>query len=146
MTRKAYDESEAMRQRGTLNLDGLVLFDPPPPDLPPSRSEARIQKIRAVQEGKYRHWIDRGKPVALEVARAKGSVTAASFRAEAALRDGVLPPTYGEDRTLSFIPAIFAELVSEGLLEKVRHQNGAPVKEYDPKTRNFHVVHRIPSL
>lgn len=138
-------DSGKVVDRGT---DGLAMFAPPaeepavvveePEPLPP-RADKRAKAMR-ITDAKMRRWIDAGRPVALEVARAKGKVTAALFREEAELRK-VLPPTTGEDRTLSYIPHIFAELVAEGYLEKQRHPNGDPVREYDPETRNEHNVY-----
>jgi hypothetical protein len=54
-----------------------------------------------------------------------------------------LPPTYGEQRALSYLPAMFAELCRDGQLEKVRHPNGAPVKVYSKVTGNDQVVYRL---
>ena len=108
---------------------------------PLSQRGHRRKQSKRLREGKTQRWIDAGIPVALAVARANGKVTAATFRAEAELRKGVLPPKYGEDRTLSYITSIFAALVRSGHLRKERHQNGKAVTAYDPKTGNEHVVY-----
>lgn len=116
----------------------------PPPDpaaITPinPKGEDRRAKARAIQESGARRWILAGKPIALEVARKDGKVTAASFRKAAdALHQ--LPPSYGEQRALGWISAMFNELVREGALEKARHENGAPVRVYGGRN-NDHVVY-----
>lgn len=136
---------------------GLSLFDPPPaepehvpPPTPPAgtipetastRAQRRREKVRALHEAGDRRWIDAGNPVVLAVIKAKGRVTAETFRAAAEHVPGVLPPSYKEDRTLSYLSTMFAELVREGHIEKLLRSDGSVVKEYSHEHRNEHVVY-----
>lgn len=121
-------------------------FDPPDPapvqPLPVTVTLERKQKRREIAIAGARRWIDVGKPIALAVAKKDGKVTAASFR-KAADSLNALPPTYDNQRALGWISAMFNELVREGALEKARHPNGAPVREYGGRA-NLHTVYRCP--
>lgn len=133
----------------------LDLLRPPPPDPAGSDSGSNIvgtkqepttvrrRKARALQESGARRWILAGKPIALEVARDRGSVTAETFRAAAHKLDA-LPPTYGEQRALSWIPSMFWQLCREGLLRKRRRVDGSVVKVYSEEQGNDQVVYEIP--
>jgi hypothetical protein len=116
--------------------------DPAPKTLPEQRRLTRSQKKREIQEARARRWIDALKPIALEVAKRDGRVYAETLRQEAALRDK-LPPSYGDQRSLSFLPAVFAELCREGALRKQRHLNGQPVRRYSKAMRNDQVIYEL---
>ncbi len=111
---------------------------PLPPDPAPPKID-RARKRREIAVSGARRWIDAGKPIALAVAKRDGKVTAASFR-KAADSLNALPPSYGEQRALGWISAMFNELVREGALEKMRHPNGAPVRIYGGRN-NDHVCY-----
>ena len=96
----------------------------------------------AMQAAGARRWIDVGKPIAMAVARRDGTVTAETFRAAAA-ELGKLPPTYGAQRALSWLPALFAELVKEGQLRKARNPDGTSAKRYSKDMGNDQVVYRV---
>lgn len=89
-----------------------------------------------------RRWIDAGKPIAVMVAHRDGSVTAETFRATAADLNK-LPPTYGAQRALSWLPALFSELVKERKLVKARRADGSVVKRYSKLMGNSHVVYEL---
>jgi hypothetical protein len=139
-------------QRRDIGVDGLALFEQPvdpatPPPAPPAPSpvtarpsDIRREKARRIREQRWRRWIDAGKPVALAVVRAAGKVTADTFRSEAEKHLGVLPPEYGEDRTGSYVSAMFAEMVREGTLQKRTRADGSVVKEYSANG-NEHTVY-----
>lgn len=121
---------------------------PPPRPLPPnrkrsgtSRAERRRKSILLQQQG-ARRWIDAGKPVALMVAHRDGFVTAETFRATAAELHK-LPPTYGAQRALSWLPALFAELVKERKLSKARRPDGSVIKRYSKEMGNDQVVYEL---
>lgn len=99
--------------------------------------KAKAQRIRDAEQSR---WIIAGKPIALAVLKRDGKVTAATFRKEAELRKA-LPPSYDNQRALAYIPAMFAELVADGSLEKSRRADESVVKVYDPETRNEHVCY-----
>jgi hypothetical protein len=128
----------------------------PPPD-PAESEDARVapcagrgsanrvdrrQKARDIQEAGARRWILAGKPIAIEVARIRGKVTAETFRAAAEKLDA-LPPTYGEQRALSWIPSMFYSLCQEGSLRKRRRVDGSVVKEYSEEQGNDQVVYEL---
>lgn len=125
--------------------------DPTPPPRPTvpgrrsrsgtSRAERRRKAILLQQQG-ARIWIDAGKPIAMAVAHRDGCVTAETFRATAA-ELGKLPPTYGAQRALSWLPALFAELVKEKQLVKARHPDGSAVKRYSKEMGNDQVVYEL---
>lgn len=125
-------------------LDDTLPAPPPPTDrpaIPGVRSTAeRRAKARAIQAAGKRRWIDAGKPIALEVAKRDGRVTADTFRTAAA-DFNKLPPTYGEQRALSYIPLVFSELVRAGRLQKLTRDDGSVVKEYCSENGNSHVVY-----
>lgn len=106
------------------------------------KGEDRRQKARAIQESGARRWILAGKPIALEVARVRGEVTAETFRA-AAEKLNALPPTYGAQRALSWIPSMFYHLCREGQLQKRRRVDGSIVKAYSESMGNFHTVYEL---
>ena len=105
-------------------------------------ANSRRQKARDIQESGARRWILAGKPIALEVARVRGEVTAETFRA-AAEKLGALPPTYGEQRALSWIPSMFYQMCTEGSLRKRRRVDGSVVKVYSDEQGNDQVVYEI---
>lgn len=122
----------------------LDFLRPPPDPAPPAPKTAALERKRKRHEiavSGARRWIDAGMPIAIAVARKEGKVTAASFR-EAADKLNALPPSYGNQRSLGWISAMFNELVREGSLEKARHENGAPVRVYGGRN-NPHVVYRL---
>lgn len=121
----------------------------PPPDpaetttpLNPKGVADRRRKARELQESGARRWIDAGRPIALEVAKNRGKVTAETFRA-AAEKLNALPPTYGEQRALSWIPSMFYQLCHEGTLQKRRRVDGSVVKEYSEEQGNDQVVYEL---
>lgn len=127
------------------------LFDEPPTtNLESSGSslvvveQSRLSAVHDSLTVTARHWIDQGKPVAVAVAKAHGKVTAEMFRAEASKR-GKLPPTYGEQRALSWIPCMFSELCKEGQLQKRTRSDGSVVREYSKAQANDQVVY-IPAI
>lgn len=91
------------------------------------RGESRVEAVHDALTDSARHWIDLGKPIAVAVAKAQGKVTAETFRAEASKRGKLRPEE--EQRSLSYIPVMFAELCKEGHIEKRRHANGKADKE-----------------
>jgi hypothetical protein len=115
----------------------------PEPVVPPAPVEDRRRKVRAIHDAGARRWIEAGKPIALLVAAQDGQVTAETFRAAAEKLPHALPPGYGDQRALSWIPAMFAELCRDGHIEKARHPNGATVKVYSKETGNAHAVYRL---
>lgn len=129
-----------------MNAQLDFLRDPPPPDsaITPyhPKGEDRRRKARDIQESGARRWILAGKPIALEVARVRGEVTAETFRA-AAEKLGALPPTYGEQRAFSWIPSMFYQLCTEGSLRKRRRVDGSVVKVYSEEQGNDQVVYEI---
>lgn len=120
----------------------LDLLRPPPEPAPISVSpkQNRRAKARAIQESGARRWILAGKPIALEVARVRGEVTAETFRA-AAEKLNALPPTYDNQRALSWIPSMFYQLCHEGRLQKRRRVDGSVVKVYSAEMGNDQVVY-----
>jgi hypothetical protein len=124
----------------------LDFLDPPPdPAQRPAPKSDRVErkrKARDVRVAGARRWINGLKIVAIEVAKRDGRVYAETLRA-AAEPLGKLPPTYGEQRSLSFLPAVFLELCQAGHLRKVRHPNGAPVRIYSKTMRNDQVVYEL---
>jgi hypothetical protein len=127
-----------------------TMFDPEPapapasPDIqPPTLSVERRAKAERIRDARWARWIDAGRPVALLVAAQDGKVTAETFRLAAEQLPHVLPPTYGEDRTLSYLSAMFAELVADGYLQKRRRADGSVVKVYSGEQRNEHVVYEL---
>lgn len=117
------------------------LWDLPDPAPPPvAHKPSRREKRLAIQEARARRWIDALKPIALEVARRDGRVYAESLRDAAAPLDK-LPPSYGDQRSLSFLPVVFRELIAEGKLKKQRHLGGQPVRRYSKAMRNDQVVY-----
>jgi hypothetical protein len=106
-----------------------------------SRAERRRKSIILQAEG-ARRWIDAGKPVAVMVAHRDGFVTAETFRTAAADL-GKLPPTYGAQRALSWLPALFAELVKERKLAKARRPDGSVIKRYSKDMGNDQVVYEL---
>lgn len=122
----------------------LDFLNPPPDPAPLSVSpkQNRRQKARAIQESGARRWILAGKPIALEVAKRDGEVTAETFRAAAEKLDA-LPPTYGEQRALSWIPSMFYQLCSEGELRKRRRPDGSVVRRYSEAMGNDQVVYEL---
>lgn len=128
-------------EQPSLDLDAVELPPTTRPAVPGRRSRAeRRAKARAVQEAGARRWIDAGKPIALMVARRDGQVTAETFRAAAAPM-GQLPPAYGNQRALSWLPGLFRELVAAGQLRKRLHPDGSPVKVYSKEQGNDQVVY-----
>jgi hypothetical protein len=117
---------------------------PPDPATPAPKTSTieRKRKRREIAEDGARRWIDAGKGIAIEVARANGRVWAETFRAEAQKR-GKLPPTYGNQRALHWIPRMFWELCQAGHLRKVRHPNGHPLRIYSKEMRNDQVVYEL---
>lgn len=114
------------------------------PVTPPTPAEDRATKVRLLHDAGSRRWIDAGRPIALLVAAQDGRVTAETFR-EAAAKLHALPPAYEDQRALSWIPTMFAELCREGRLRKQRHPNGAPVKVYSKAQGNDQVVYELVS-
>jgi hypothetical protein len=140
-------------QRRDIGVDGLALWEQPadpadapapqsPPPVTARPSDIRREKARRIREQRWRRWIDTGKPVALAVVRAAGKVTADTFRSEAEKHPGVLPPEYGEDRTGSYVSAMFAEMIREGTLRKRTRADGSVVKEYSANG-NEHTVYEL---
>jgi hypothetical protein len=122
------------------------LRDPPPPDPAPTAvtpTQNRKRKARDIQVAGARRWILAGMPIAVQVAKDRDFVTAETFRA-AAEKLGALPPTYGEQRALSWIPSMFLKLCNEGLLQKRRRTDGSVVKVYSEEQGNDQVVYEIP--
>jgi hypothetical protein len=128
----------------TDQLDLLKQAPDPAPQQPTRKNTAadRRRKSRELQEAGARRWIEAGKPIALEVARVHKKVTAELFRA-AAEKLGALPPTYGEQRALSWIPSMFYQLVRDGQLQKRRRVDGSVVKEYSGEQGNDQVVYEL---
>jgi hypothetical protein len=116
--------------------------DPAPKSLPEQRRLSRNQKKRQIQDAHARRWIDALKPIALEVAKRDGRVFAESLRDAAEPLDK-LPPAYGDQRALSFLPTVFAELCKEGKLRKLTHLSGQPVRRYSKRMRNDQVVYEL---
>lgn len=94
----------------------------------PPEQKLRVEQVHDSLASSARHWIDLGKPIAVAVAKAHGTVTAEMFRDEASKRGKLRPET--EDRSLSYLATMFRELVKEGHLKVARHPNGDPVKKY----------------
>lgn len=143
-------------KKPSLGVVGLGLFDPPaeappvPPPTPPVgvipetesvAAQRRREKVSALHEAGSRRWINTGKPVVLAVLRAQGRVTAETWRNAAEHVKGALPPSYGVQRTLSYVSRMFAELVREGHIEKLLRSDGSVVKEYSSESRNEQVVY-----
>lgn len=146
--RPSSDEVEAARTRQSAPVTDLPLFgqpaEPEPaPDITPSPATARREKAQRLRDARWARWIEAGRPVALMVAAQDGTVTAETFRLAAEQLPHVLPPTYGEDRTLSYLSAMFAELVADGHLRKRRRSDGSVVKTYSTEQRNEHVVYEL---
>lgn len=120
----------------------LDFLNPPPDPAPPAPKSDRKRKARELQESGARRWIQAGKPIALEVARAWGFVTAASFRA-AAEKLNALPPSYGNQRALSWIPSMFWQLCRDGELRKRRRGDGSIVKIYSDEQGNEQTVYEL---
>jgi hypothetical protein len=123
----------------------LDLLRPPPDPAPPVPITPRVdrrRKARAIQESGACRWILAGKPIALEVARLRGEVTAETFRA-AAEKLNALPPTYGEQRALSWIPSMFYQLCRDGELRKRRRVDGSVIKVYSEGQGNDQVVYEL---
>lgn len=122
------------------------LRDPPPDPAPltpaADRRLSRREKKLEIQEARAQRWIDALKPIALEVAKRDGRVYAESLRDAAAPLDK-LPPSYGDQRSLSFLPAVFRELIAEGKLRKQRHAGGQPVRRYSKRMRNDQVCYEL---
>lgn len=122
------------------------LRDPPPDPAPAAPAEicrlSRREKKLEIQKARARRWIDALKPIALEVAKRDGRVYAESLRDAAAPLDK-LPPAYGDQRSLSFLPAVFRELIAEGKLRKQMHLGGQPVRRYSKAMRNDQVVYEL---
>lgn len=141
------DSSLARRISQRQQLAGTPLFDGPPPveeerQSPVTPVVQRRRKSRAIQEAGARRWINAGKPIALEVARKNGFVTAETYRAAAGAL-GKLPPTYDNQRALSWIPALFSELVREGQLQKRRREDGSVIKRYSAEQGNDQVEYEL---
>lgn len=101
--------------------------------------KSRVEAVMDAHTTTSRHWIDLGKPIAAAVANAAGTVTAETFRAEADKRGKL--PTLTEQRTLCWIPVMFAELCKEGHLQKRRRGDGSVVREYSKLQANHQVVY-----
>lgn len=78
----------------------------------------------------------------VEIANLEGEVTAETFRA-AAEKLNALPPCYGEQRALSWIPAMFLRLCNEGLLQKRLRADGSVVTRYSKEQGNDQVLYEI---
>jgi hypothetical protein len=146
VTRRDHAHADEYR-RPDIGTDGLALFSqpaesPPPPPEPSARADRKV-KARRLRDARWRRWIDAGKPVALAVVRANGTVTAESFRIAAEPIPGVLPPAYGDDRTGSYVSSMFAEMVRDGTLRKRVREDGSVVKEYSETNRNEHVIYEL---
>jgi hypothetical protein len=148
MSRRTHAHAEDFTRTRDIGVAGLGLFAqptepaPPAPAPAPSPSEERKAKAQLVRDAECQRWIDANRPIAEAVARRDGIVTSASFRREAELRHS-LPPTYGQQRALSWISAMFADLCADRVLQKQRHPNGAPVRLYDRESRNDQVVYEL---
>lgn len=143
MTRRR-DEDHYPARPAVAPIEALPLFGGEPvPAAALTPVEDRQAKVRAIHDAGARRWIDAGKPIALLVAAQDGQVTAETFRLAAEKLPHVLPPNYGDQRALSYLPAIFAELCRDGHLEKARHPNGAAVKVYSKAAGNDQVVYRL---
>lgn len=120
--------------------DALPLFDAVYDEADSSNTTApkavdnRTERVHESLADKARPWIDLGKPIAVAVANARGTVTAETFRDEASKRGKLRPET--EDRSLSYLAVMFRELVKEGHLEVSRHPNGDAVKRYSKEMGN----------
>ena len=112
----------------------------PAPNPAPREEKGRLETVLESHSVKARLTIDICKPIALAVATANGKVTAATFRAEAEKRNK-LPATNGDQRALSWIPAMFAELCREGFLAKKKRADGSVVREYSKGQTNDQVVY-----
>lgn len=119
---------------------GPLFASAPEPTTPTETRKAKADRLR---DARWSRWIEAGKPVALMVAAQDGCVTAETFRLAAEQLPHVLPPSYGEDRTLSYLSAMFAELVHEGHLQKRRRADGSVVKAYSAEHRNEHVIYEL---
>lgn len=121
-------------------MPSLFDADEPEPVSHPAKSESsRVEAVMDSHTTTSRHWIDLGKPIAAAVANATGQVTAETFRAEADKRGKL--PTLTEQRTLCWIPVMFAELCKEGLLRKRRRADNSVVREYSKLQANHQVVY-----
>lgn len=119
-------------QREAAHLSAVIALTTP----------SRKQKAAQLRDAKWARWIEAGKPIALMVAKKDGKVTAATFRV-AAESLNALPPSYDNQRALAWIPAMFADLCAEGLLEKARREDGSVVKVYCPTNGNEQTVYRL---
>lgn len=133
----------------SMDMSGQLDLMRPPPDPATPKSGVvdssvvvRRRKAREIQESGARRWIFAGKPIALEVAKDRGSVTAETFRA-AAEKLNALPPTYENQRALSWIPSMFYQLCREGSLRKRRREDGSVVKVYSEEQGNDQVVYEL---
>lgn len=144
MTRRTHAHAEDFRRLRDAGTSGLSLFEQPapPPVEAPRPSEVLKAKAALVRDAECQRWIDANRPIAVAVARRDGVVTSASFRREAELRRS-LPPTYGNQRALSWISAMFADCCTEGVLRKRQHPDGSPVRLYDRESRNDQVVYEL---
>lgn len=149
MTRRRDEDhyGNAVRKPVVTDYGPLFSSEPAPehatPDITPSPVVARREKAQRLRDARWARWIEAGRPVALMVAAQDGTVTAETFRLAAEQLPHVLPPTYGEDRTLSYLSAMFAELVADGHLRKRRRSDGSVVKVYSGEQRNEHVVYEL---
>lgn len=133
-----YPSTKARSPRGPVMPS---LFDEPEtPLIDTSKVEkSRVDEVMDSHASTARHWIDLGKPIAAAVANAAGKVTAEMFRAEADRRGKL--PTLTEQRTLCWIPVMFAELCKEGHLRKRRRADNSVVREYSKEQANYQVVY-----
>lgn len=138
-----YPATKARAHRGPVMPS---LFDEPPTtNLGSTGSssvvaeKSRVDEVMDSHASTARHWIDLGKPIAAAVANAAGKVTAETFRAEADRRGKL--PTLTEQRTLCWIPVMFAELCKEGQLRKRRRADNSVVREYSKAQANDQVVY-----
>jgi hypothetical protein len=84
-----------------------------------------------------RRQADRARGRAQERVRHRGDYRAAADAL------GKLPPTYGDQRALSWIPALFSELVREGQLQKRRREDGSVIKRYSAEQGNDQVEYEL---
>lgn len=141
--KRNHAHAEDFNRRRDIGTAGLGLFEQPAePAPPPAPTEERKAKAQLVRDAECQRWIDANRPIAEAVARRDGTVTSASFRREAELRR-TLPPSYGQQRALSWISAMFADLCADRVLEKRRHPDGSPVRVYDRASRNDQVVYAL---
>lgn len=149
MTRRSnHAHAEQFQRPRDIGVAGLEMFAPLVPIEPARAPQQPIvsiesarrtddrRKAKLIKDARYRRWIEAGKPVVLAVLKRDGKVTSATFRLEAEALGDVLPPNYGDQRALAYIPQMFAEMEEAGHLQTARHANGDAIQIFDKKSRN----------